>query len=73
MANNDQVLLDQILEEQRVSRAPTATKSDFFEQYVAEQVLKDYDLSDDEVEYGLTGGGHDGGIGAKVGSGVRGS
>jgi len=64
MANNDQVLLDQILEEQRVSRAPTATKSDFFEQYVAEQVLKDYDLSDDEVEYGLTGGGHDGGIDA---------
>jgi hypothetical protein len=64
MANNDQVLLDQILEEQRVSRAPTATRSDFFEQYVAEQVLKDYDLSDDEVEYGLTGGGHDGGIDA---------
>ncbi|VWC86521.1 hypothetical protein BLA18112_03010 [Burkholderia lata] len=64
MANNDQVILDQILEEQRITRAPTSTKSDFFEQYTSEQVLKDYDLSDDEIEYGLTGGGHDGGIDA---------
>ena len=62
MANNDQVLLDQIIEEQRATRIPTATSADFFEQYVAEQVLKNYDLSDDEVEYGLTGGGHDGGV-----------
>lgn len=62
MANNDQLLLDQIVEEQRSARQPTASKPDFFEQYVAEQVLKDYNLSDEEVEYGLTGGGHDGGI-----------
>lgn len=62
MANNDQLLLDQIVEEQRSARLPTASKPDFFEQYVAEQVLKDYNLSDEEVEYGLTGGGHDGGI-----------
>ncbi|BBQ02434.1 hypothetical protein BSFA1_75620 (plasmid) [Burkholderia sp. SFA1] len=62
MAHNDQLLLDRILEEQRNARMPMATKADFFEQYVAEQVLKDYDLSDEEIEYGLTGGGHDGGI-----------
>ncbi|WP_051711290.1 AIPR family protein [Andreprevotia chitinilytica] len=62
MANNDQVILDQIIENERLARMPTATKPDFFEQYVAEQVLKNYDLSDDEVEYGLTGGSHDGGI-----------
>lgn len=62
MANNDQILLDQIVEEQRKSRMPGVTKSEFFELYTAEQVLKDYDLSDDEIEYGLVGAGNDGGI-----------
>jgi AIPR protein len=62
MANNDQVLLDIILDEQRRARTPTASESDFFEQYAAEQILKDFDLSDEEIEYGLTGGGGDGGI-----------
>lgn len=64
MANNDQVLLDQIVEEQLKTRLPTASKSDFFELYVAEQVLKDYDLSDEEVEYGVLGSSQDGGIDA---------
>lgn len=62
MANNDQIILDQIIDEQRKSRFPSASKSDFFEIYVAEQVLKDFDLSDDEVESGLVGNGGDGGI-----------
>ena len=62
MTNNDQILLDQIVEEQLTTRLPTASKSDFFELYVAEQVLKDYDLSDEEVEYGLVGSSRDGGI-----------
>lgn len=62
MANNDQVLLKLILEEQRLARTPTASESDFFEQYAAEQILKDFDLSDEEIEYGLIGGGGDGGI-----------
>lgn len=63
MANNDQIILDQIVEEQRKARFPAASKADFFEMYVAEQVLKDFDLSDEEVEFGLTGsGGGDGGI-----------
>ncbi|MGH8028157.1 MAG: hypothetical protein ACREO0_15675, partial [Pseudoxanthomonas sp.] len=64
MANNDQLLLDKIVEDQRIHRAPTTSYADFFEQYVAEQLLKDFDLSDDEIESGLTGGGHDGGIDA---------
>lgn len=62
MANNDQILLDQIVEEQRIARLPASTKSEFFELYVAEQVLKDFDLSDEEVEYGAVRGTHDGGI-----------
>jgi hypothetical protein len=62
MANNDQIILDQALEQQRQQRAPSSTKADFFEMYVVEQVLKDLDLSDDEIESGLVGAGGDGGI-----------
>lgn len=61
MASNDQIILDQIVEEQRKTRIPTASKSEFFEMYVAEQVLKDFDLSDEEIEFGLVGSGGDGG------------
>lgn len=64
MANNDQIILDQIVEEQRTSRFPSANKSEFFEMYVVEQVLKDFDLSDEEIESGLVGNGGDGGIDA---------
>jgi hypothetical protein len=62
MATNDQIILDKIIEEQHNSRMPTASKAAFFEMYVAEQILKDYDLSDDEIESGIVGDGADGGI-----------
>lgn len=62
MANNDQIILDQILDQQRAQRAPSASKSNFFESFVVEQVLKDADLSDEEIESGLVGDGGDGGI-----------
>jgi hypothetical protein len=62
MANNDQIILDQILEQQRSQRSPSASKASFFETYVVEQVLKNADLSDEEVESGLVGDGGDGGI-----------
>lgn len=62
MANNEQILLKQIIDEQHRLRNPDVTSADFFEMYVAEQVLKDGDLSDDEIEYGLVGGANDGGI-----------
>jgi hypothetical protein len=61
MANNDQIILDQTLEQQRTTRFPTMSKSDFFETFVAEQILKDFDLSDEEIESGLVGSGGDGG------------
>lgn len=62
--NNDQLILDQIVEEQRLARAPDSRKNEYFESYVAEQVLKNYDLSDDEIEFGLVGNTLDGGIDA---------
>ncbi len=64
MSTNDQIILDQILEEQRSAQISGASKSEFFEIYSAEQVLKDYDLSMDEIEYGLVGGTQDGGLDA---------
>jgi hypothetical protein len=60
--NNDQLILDQIVDEQRQARAPDAKMPEFFETYVAEQVLKNFDLSDDEIESGLVGNTLDGGI-----------
>jgi hypothetical protein len=62
MTDNDQIILDQVLEQRRTQRAPTSSKQEFFDTFVAEQELKDYDLSDDEIESGLVGGSGDGGI-----------
>lgn len=62
MNSNDQIILDQVLEQQREARAPAMSKSDFLELFVAEQVLKDYDMSDDELESGIVGSSGDGGI-----------
>ncbi len=40
------------------------SESKAFERYVVEQILKDFDLSNDEVESGDLGGGDDGGVDA---------
>jgi hypothetical protein len=64
MNGNDKIILEQIIDQQHRERAPTASKSDFFELFVAEQSLKDHDLGYDELEYGLVGGANDGGMDA---------
>ena len=60
--NNDQLILDQIVEEQWKQNAPRLKKTEFFEAFVAEQILKEFDLTADEIESGLVGESHDGGI-----------
>src|SRR5258708_20250410 len=40
------------------------TEGEFFERFVSEQMLKNYDLSIDEIETGVVDGGDDGGIDA---------
>lgn len=60
--SNDRIILDEVLEQQRAARAPSLSASSYFELFVTEQVLKDYDLSDEELESGLVGDGGDGGI-----------
>jgi hypothetical protein len=62
MPNNDIVLLERILESSRVNAPELLSESELFEYFSAEQVLKDYDLSADELVAGMTDGGGDGGI-----------
>lgn len=62
MATNDRIILDQVLDQQRRNIASSLDESSYFEVFTAEQVLKDYDLSYDEIESGIVDGGGDGGI-----------
>ena len=62
MTANDQIILDEVLKHRKNEVDPEATDASFFELFTAEQVLKDFDLSYDEIESGLVGGGQDGGI-----------
>ncbi len=62
MVTNDGIILDGVLEQRQVEVDPELDPSSFFEFFTAEQVLKDFDLSYDEIESGLVGAGGDGGI-----------
>lgn len=61
MSRNNQILLDEIIKQEKVDLDYTGTLSDFFEFYSALQVLKDYELSYDEITSGIAGESHDGG------------
>lgn len=58
MAKNDVLLIDGILE----SYSKGKDKGEKFENFSIEQVLKDYDLSDEELTSGIVDGKNDGGI-----------
>ncbi len=62
MPNNDIVLLGRILEAVRAGAPEGLDDSGLFEYFSADQVLKDYDLSQDEIIAGITDGSGDGGI-----------
>lgn len=59
MSDNDIILLNTILGQQK---SDGVSQSDFFEFFTFEQLLKNLDLSNDEIKSGKTGGGDDGGI-----------
>src|SRR5690554_2315881 len=61
MSKNNQILLDEIIKQEMQSLEETASLSDFFEFYSALQVLKDFELSYDEIYAGIAGESHDGG------------
>ncbi len=60
MAKNDILLLDQLLKE--FSQERSLTPGDAFELFATREVLKDYNLSHDELELGIVDGRDDGGI-----------
>jgi hypothetical protein len=62
MTNNDLVLLDAALREAQSIRDAPLPDDVTFELFSCEQVLRDYDLSRDEIEAGRVGGGRDGGL-----------
>lgn len=57
---NDQLLLREYIKLQ-CKNSHFSRESDYFEFLASSQALRDYDLSDEEIESGLTGSGGDGG------------
>lgn len=60
MAKNDTLLLDGIIDD--LLQTTSGRQSEIFELFAFEQLLKNYDLSQDEIEFGWIDGRHDGGI-----------
>lgn len=61
---NNQLLLKELIKQEYEENANYEKESDFFEFFSASQVLKDFDLSDEEIEMGIKGAGNDGGCDA---------
>jgi hypothetical protein len=64
MSDLDIRALETNFENWRKDRAQNLSTSMAFERYAIDQIFKDRELTDEEVESGLTGGGDDGGIDA---------
>ena len=59
--SNNQMLLKEIIKQEFAENGIYDDESSFFEFFSASQVLKNNDLSDEEISSGIIGGGHDGG------------
>jgi len=64
MATNDQIILKQIIHQKIDEMETKLTESDYFERFVSDQALKNYDLSYDEIDSCIVDGGDDGGVDA---------
>lgn len=62
MAKNDTILLDGIIDQRVVDGFPSRKRDEVFEFLCFEQVLKNFDLSREEIESGWVDGRDDGGI-----------
>ena len=61
MSKNNQILLEEIIKQERNNLDEAQSLDKFFEFFSITQVLKSYELSYDEIEAGITGESHDGG------------
>jgi hypothetical protein len=62
LAKNDRILIDGIIAQRIIDGIPSADKGEVHEYFCLEQILKNYDLSEEEIESGWVDGAHDGGI-----------
>jgi hypothetical protein len=62
MPPNELIALDAKLKQMHEERAVDLPEDEFFEIFAAEQILKDFDLTDEEIESGQVGGENDGGL-----------
>lgn len=62
MSKNNQILLNEIIKQKMKGLEEPVSESEFFEFYSALQILKNYELSYDEIKLGMTGGILDGGV-----------
>lgn len=58
---NNQILLKECISQEFQESSLFSDESSFFEYFACSQVLKNFDLSDDELRDGIIGGGNDGG------------
>lgn len=59
---NDQIILEQIIREKCAESGNEISINEYFEIYTASEILKDHDLTYDDILYGIVGNGGDGGI-----------
>ena len=66
MSNNDQIVLETIIKQSKDEQFPDVSIStnEFFNWFVSEQLMKDFELSYDEINEGIVDNGGDGGIDA---------
>ncbi len=62
MSQNDRIVLDRHIDKRKKQVAPNLSEAEYFEIFTAEQILKKFDPSYEDVEDGIVGGGQDGGI-----------
>jgi hypothetical protein len=55
MSDTDLVVLNEIVKQKKAEQDPTATDSEFWEFFSAQQILRDYQLDPEEVKSGIVG------------------
>ncbi|MFE3070569.1 AIPR family protein [Streptomyces sp. NPDC059247] len=62
MSANDRVLINQMIDDWRNTRAVPMSFDAAFERFASEHALHGFGLSEEEIEAGIIGGGNDGGV-----------
>ncbi|HGM7396571.1 TPA: AIPR family protein [Serratia marcescens] len=62
MSKNNQVLVEQIIKSECAENKSYKNEDEFFEFFSASQILRDFDLSYDQIEDGICGNALDGGV-----------